>query len=71
MAASRALAAVTVLLLAGCLEVEQHPPHVDGAYDGKPDALPEQRFFGGDTAVWQATRVARQQLQNEYNRTER
>ena len=66
-AAGCALAAA--VLLAGCLEVEQHPPYANGAYDGKPDDLPEKVFFRGDAQAW-LRQISGQRLpqQNEYNR---
>jgi hypothetical protein len=56
-------------LLAGCLEVEQHPPWREGAYDGKPDNLPQQKHFHGDRLAWNATLTNRNWLQDEYGRT--
>lgn len=58
------------LLLAGCLEVEQHPPWRHGAYDGKDDNLPQQRLYHGDRMAWIATIHNRNWLQDEYPRTE-
>jgi alkylated DNA repair dioxygenase AlkB len=56
-------------LLAGCLEVEQHPPWRHGQYDGKKDNLPQQRNFHGDRLAWTATVQNRNWLQDEYPRT--
>jgi hypothetical protein len=56
-------------LLAGCLEVEQHPPWRHGEYNGKQDELPEQRLFHGDRMAWLATIQNRNWLQDEYGRT--
>lgn len=56
-------------LLAGCLEVEQHPPWRDGRYDGKTDNLPSQLRFGGDHLAWNAALENRNRQQNEYVRT--
>lgn len=64
-----ALACVAVLLLGGCLEVEQHPRWVDGAYDGKADSLPQERWYAGDRLAWNAAITDRNHLQNEYRRT--
>jgi hypothetical protein len=70
MKASRLLLlAAGCALLAGCLEVEQHPPWRRGQYDGKPDNLPQQRNFHGDRLAWMATLVNRNWLQDEYPRT--
>lgn len=57
------------LLLAGCLEVEQHPPWIEGAYDGKPDQLPMERYFHNDRMAWVATVIDRNWRQDEYGRT--
>ncbi len=65
------LASLSVLLLlGGCLEVEQHPPWVQGKYNGKTDAMPAQKNFGGNVLRWNATITDRNHLQNEYNRME-
>ena len=69
MAVARAGAAVLLLLLAGCLEVDQHPAYADGAYAGKKDDLPYQRAFASHEATWRAAQKARNELQNEYRRT--
>lgn len=58
------------LLLAGCLEVEQHPMWRQGAYDGKPDNLPQQVLYHGDRMAWASTVQNRNWLQDEYPRTE-
>ncbi|MDB5749606.1 MAG: hypothetical protein JWP65_27 [Ramlibacter sp.] len=57
------------LLLAGCLEVEQHPAWRHGAYDGKPDDLQHQRLFHGDRMAWMAAIINRNWRQDEYRRT--
>ena len=69
----RALARLSCLallpaLLAGCLDVEQHPPWRDGWYDGKRDALPQQARFHGDRLAWNAVIENRATLQDEYRR---
>jgi hypothetical protein len=65
-----AVAAVcTALLLAGCLEIDQHPGWRQGEYADKPDNLPEQANFNGDRLAWIAVISNRNQWQNEYNRT--
>ena len=63
-------AAGACLLLAGCLEVEQHPLWRHGKYDGKPDNLPQQALYHGDRMAWAATIQNRNWLQDEYPRTE-
>ncbi len=63
-----ALVLVLAALAAGCLEVEQHPPYVNGQYDGKPDDLHEHANFHGDRLAWQAAILNRGLRQNEYNR---
>jgi hypothetical protein len=66
------LAATTLLLLAagGCsLEVEQHPPWINGEYNGKPDNLPSHAYFHDDRLAWYAAINNRNRLQNEYDRT--
>lgn len=63
------LLSVLPVLLAGCLEVEQHPVWRDGAYDGKPDNRPAQAHFRGDRLAWNAVLMNRNQQQNEYART--
>lgn len=62
-------AAALPLLLAGCLEVDQHPGWRDGAYDGKPDDLPQHAHFHNDRLAWNAAISDRNHLQNEYERT--
>lgn len=64
------LAAISLLplLLCGCLEVQQHPPWIDGKYNGKPDDSPELAYFHGDRLAWNAAITDRNQKQNEYNR---
>lgn len=56
------------LLLGGCLEVEQHPPWRDGAYNGKPDNRAPQAYFHNDRLAWNAAIANRNHLQNEYDR---
>ena len=57
-----------LMLLAGCLEVDQHPNWVHGMYAGKKDDRPFQRWFHGDKLSWWGTISNRNQNQNEYNR---
>lgn len=61
-------AALMMAVLAGCLEVEQHPPWLHGYYDGKPDDLPEQRRYHSDRLAWNAAIDNRNRHQNEYTR---
>ena len=56
-------------LLAGCLEVPQHPAWRDGKYNGKPDNLAQQKNFHDDRLAWTATVIDRNWLQDEYLRT--
>lgn len=63
------LAALACAVLAGCLEVEQHPVWKDGQYDGKPDNLPQQVFYHGDRMDWMATIMNRNWHQDEYPRS--
>ena len=55
-------------LLAGCLEVDQHPNWVHGMYAGKKDDRPFFRHFPNDKLSWWGTISNRNQHQNEYNR---
>ena len=64
------LLAGACLLLAGCLEVEQHPMWRQGEYDGKPDNLPQQTLYHRDRMAWASTIQNRNWLQDEYPRTE-
>ena len=57
------------LSLAACLEVDQHPPYVNGAYAGQPDNQPQQVAFKGDRAAWEKAIAARVQGQDEFRRT--
>jgi hypothetical protein len=56
------------LLLAGCLEVDQHPHWVKGMYAGKRDNRPAQTMFHGDKLAWWGAISNRNMGQNEYNR---
>jgi hypothetical protein len=65
-----AVTALVLLLLGGCsLEVEQHPPWIEGEYNNKRDSLPSAAYFHGDRLAWYAAINNRNRLQNEYNRT--
>jgi len=55
-------------LLAGCLEVDQHPNWVHGMYAGKKDDRPMHRFFHNDKLAWWGAISNRNMNQNEYNR---
>ncbi len=57
-----------LLLLGGCLEVEQHPGWIDGKYNGKRDNLHQQVRFHNDKLAWAAAIANRNVLQNEYGR---
>lgn len=61
-------AALLATQLCGCLEVDQNPPYVNGAYAGKRDNLPAQARFHGDKLAWNAAISDRNLGQNEYNR---
>lgn len=63
-----AAAALLALQLCGCLEVDQNPPYLDGAYAGKRDNLAAQSRFHGDKLAWNAAVADRMLRQNEYNR---
>lgn len=63
------LALGAVALLAGCLEVPQHPPWRQGEYRGKPDNMPEQVNYHGDRLSWSAVILNRNWLQDEYPRS--
>ena len=56
------------LLLAGCLEVDQHPAWLKGEYAGKEDPRPYQTRFHNDRLAWWAAMENRNMKQNEYNR---
>lgn len=63
-----AAAALTAMLLSGCLEVRQHPGWVNGAYDGKHDNRVAQAKYHNDRLAWFAAISDRTMNQNEYNR---
>jgi hypothetical protein len=63
-----AIAGLLAMLLSGCLEVNQHPGWVDGAYAGKPDDRSAAFKFHNDKLAWMAAISDRAQYQNEYNR---
>lgn len=56
------------LLLAGCLEVDQHPAWIDGKIAGKKDNRQFQVHFNNDKLAWFARISDRNSKQNEYNR---
>lgn len=67
---SKLMAALPLaLLLAGCLETEQHPAWVRGEYAGKEDPRHFQTLFHNDKLAWSAAINNRAQHQNEYNRS--
>lgn len=61
-------AALPLVLLAGCLESDQHPPWIKGEYAGKTDNRQQQVQFHNDKLAWWGRINNRNQLQNEYNR---
>lgn len=63
------LATMLMSVLTGCLEVEQHPGWRNGEYNGKKDNMPQQAFFYNDRLAWNAAISDRNQIQNEYRRT--
>lgn len=63
-----ATAGLFAVLLSGCLEVEQHPGWIDGAYAGKRDNRSAQVKFHNDKLAWNAAITDRTMRQNEYNR---
>ena len=63
-----ALAVVLPMLLSGCLEVEQYPAYVHGAYAGKVDDQAPARKFGNNRTALQAALANRTGYQNEYLR---
>lgn len=60
--------AACAALLAGCLEVDQHPAWVQGEFAGKRDSLPYQVHFNNDKMAWSARVQDRTLKQNEYLR---
>lgn len=64
------LIVLPAMLLTGCLEEEQFPGWVRGAYDGKHDDQPQKVHFHGDRLAWAATIANRNARQNEYIRTQ-
>jgi hypothetical protein len=69
MSARLLVIAAIAALLAGCLEVKQHPAWIKGEFDGKPDDLHPHANFHNDRLAWYAAINNRNQRQNEYNRT--
>jgi hypothetical protein len=57
-----------LVLLTGCLEVDQHPPWVKGQYAGKKDNRQYQVKFHNSKLAWWAANNNRNMSQNEYNR---
>jgi hypothetical protein len=55
-------------MLAGCLEVDQHPNWVRGQYAGKTDNRQFEVHFHNDKLAWWGTIHNRNMHQNEYNR---
>jgi hypothetical protein len=67
-AAKLCAAALLATMLAGCLEVAQHPGWVRGEYAGKRDDRQFQVKFHNDKLAWYAVITNRNLHQNEYNR---
>jgi hypothetical protein len=67
-AAKLCAAALLATMLAGCLEVEQHPAWIKGEYAGKRDDRQFQRKFHNDKLAWFGVITNRNLNQNEYNR---
>jgi len=61
-------AVLPLALLAGCLEVDQHPVWINGKYAGKPDDRQFKVMFHNDKLAWWGANSNRNQYQNEYNR---
>ena len=62
------IACLPLALLAGCLEVDQHPNWVHGMYAGKKDDRPMHQLFHNDKLAWWGAISNRNMNQNEYNR---
>ncbi len=62
------IGAALALMLSGCLEVEQHPAHIGGAYAGKQDNRSAQVKYHNDKLAQGAALSDRARHQNEYNR---
>jgi hypothetical protein len=62
------LALLLPLSLCACLEVDQHPPWLNGKYAGKTDNRQAQVRFHNDRLAWFAAINDRNLGQNEYNR---
>jgi hypothetical protein len=56
------------MLLAGCLEPNQHPNWVHGQYAGKKDDRAFDTHFHHDRLAWWGAIANRTMNQNEYNR---
>ena len=71
MSNSHAIAALMLVMLAGCGEYKQKVDYADGGYQGKKDerAWESERFMH-DSSVWKQMINERTQRQNEYVRTE-
>jgi hypothetical protein len=63
-----AAALASLLLLSGCLEVDQHPNWVRGQYAGKHDNRQFETHFHRDRLSWWGAIQNRNMGQNEYNR---
>jgi hypothetical protein len=67
-AAKLGAVALLATMLAGCLEVKQHPGWIRGEYAGKKDDRQFQRLFHNDKLAWFGVITNRNLNQNEYNR---
>jgi hypothetical protein len=67
-AAKLGAVALLATMLAGCLEVKQHPSWIRGEYAGKKDDRQFQRLFHNDKLAWFGVIANRNLNQNEYNR---
>ncbi|HSI96359.1 MAG: hypothetical protein ACAH09_13075 [Methylophilaceae bacterium] len=65
------IAALMLVMLAGCGEYKQSVDYEDGGYQGKKDErVWESERFMHDPSVWKQMINERTQRQNEYVRTE-
>ncbi len=65
-----AVAAATLLVVAGCGEKQPVTVYKQGQYQGKPDSRPwENTQFKNDKTAWETAIKTRNDGQNEYSRT--
>ena len=60
---------VAAAVLAGCGERPQVVSYKQGTYQGKPDTPPYAAQFNNNRAQWENEIKTRNQVQNEYRRT--